>query len=160
MRSATCSVSATTSYRSSSKRCEPGRVRMPGIMASEPADLRKANAAAPKAKAQWADLTPIARRDFISWIDSAKQAETRRRRIERASDMVASGKRRACCFDVVPLDLQAMPKAKAAWSGLDSDARRDLIDWIQSTKQRDARKDRIEEACASLATRGKPPKTA
>lgn len=137
---------------------------MPGIMASEPADLRKALAAAPKAKAQWADLTPIARRDFISWIDSAKQAETRRRRIERACDMVAAGKRRACCFAVVPLDLhtalKAMPKAKAAWSGLDSDARRDLIDWIQSTKQRDARKDRIEEACASLATRGKPPKTA
>jgi hypothetical protein len=37
-----------------------------------PTDLRKALAAAPKAKAQWKDLTPIARRDFISWIDSAK----------------------------------------------------------------------------------------
>ena len=32
-----------------------------------PADLRKALAAAPR---QWNNLTPIARRDFTSWIDS------------------------------------------------------------------------------------------
>ncbi len=44
-----------------------------------PTDLGKALAATPMAKAQWRDLTPIARRDFISWIDSAKQPETRRR---------------------------------------------------------------------------------
>ena len=59
-----------------------------------PTDFRKALAAAPKAKAKWSDLTPIARRDFISWIDSAKQPETRRRRIERACSMLAAGKRR------------------------------------------------------------------
>jgi uncharacterized protein YdeI (YjbR/CyaY-like superfamily) len=58
-----------------------------------PTDLRKAFAAAPKAKAQWRDLTPTARRDFISWIDSAKQLETRRRRIERACSMLAAGRR-------------------------------------------------------------------
>jgi len=40
-----------------------------------PTDLRKALAATPTAKAQWRDLTPIARRDFISWIDSSKQPE-------------------------------------------------------------------------------------
>ena len=61
---------------------------------SVPTDLRKALAAAPMAKAQWRDLMPIARRDFISWIDSAKQPETRRRRIERAGSMLAAGKRR------------------------------------------------------------------
>ena len=38
----------------------------------EPTDLRKALAATPMAKAQWSDLTPIERRDFISWMDSAK----------------------------------------------------------------------------------------
>ena len=43
-----------------------------------PTDLRKAFAATPMAKAQWRDLTPIARRDFISWIDSAKQLKTHR----------------------------------------------------------------------------------
>src|SRR5207244_13654270 len=70
-----------------------------------PTDLRKALAAAPKAKAQWSDLTPIARRDFISWIDSAKQPETRRRRIEKACSMLAAGKRRPCCYSIVSLDL-------------------------------------------------------
>ena len=59
-----------------------------------PTDLRKALAATPMAKAQWSDLTPIERRDFISWLDSAKQPETRRRRIEKACSMLAAGKRR------------------------------------------------------------------
>ena len=59
-----------------------------------PTDLRKALAADPVAKAKWRDLTPIARRDFISWIDAAKQPETRRRRIEKAGSMLAAGKRR------------------------------------------------------------------
>jgi uncharacterized protein YdeI (YjbR/CyaY-like superfamily) len=49
----------------------------------------------PRAKAQWSDLTPIERRDFISWMDSAKQQpERHRRRIEKACVMLAAGKRR------------------------------------------------------------------
>ncbi len=59
-----------------------------------PTDLRKDLAAAPMAKAQWSDLTLIERRDFISWMDSAKQPETHRRRIEKACSMLAAGKRR------------------------------------------------------------------
>lgn len=64
-----------------------------------PADLRKALAAAPKARALWSDITPIARRDWIHWITSAKRLETRTRRIDNACDMLAAGKRRVCCFD-------------------------------------------------------------
>jgi uncharacterized protein YdeI (YjbR/CyaY-like superfamily) len=64
-----------------------------------PADLRKALAAAPKARALWSDITPIARRDWILWITSAKQADTRERRIKNACSMLAAGKRRVCCFD-------------------------------------------------------------
>ncbi len=65
-----------------------------------PPDLRKALASAPaKAKAAWKDITPVARRDWIQWIVSAKQAETRARRISNACDMLAKGKRRPCCFD-------------------------------------------------------------
>ena len=59
-----------------------------------PTDLRKALAAAPMAKAQWSDLTPMERRDFISWMDSAKEPERHRRRIEKACLMLAAGKRR------------------------------------------------------------------
>src|SRR5437867_3132198 len=62
-----------------------------------PMELRKALAAAPLAQALWADITPIARRDWILWISSAKQPETRRRRTEKACDKLASGKRRLCC---------------------------------------------------------------
>jgi hypothetical protein len=65
-----------------------------------PADLRKALAsAAPNARKLWSDITTNARRDWIHWISSAKQAETRARRIKNACSMLAAGKRRVCCFD-------------------------------------------------------------
>jgi hypothetical protein len=65
-----------------------------------PADLRKALAGAdPKARAVWSDITAVARRDWIQWIESAKREETRGKRLESACDMLAKGKRRPCCFD-------------------------------------------------------------
>ena len=64
-----------------------------------PADLRRALAAAPRARATWSDITANARRDWIHWITSARQAETRARRIVNACQMLAGGKRRVCCFD-------------------------------------------------------------
>ena len=64
-----------------------------------PADLWKALAAAPKARALWSDITPMARRDWIHWITSAKQPETRARRVVNACSMLDAGKRRVCCFD-------------------------------------------------------------
>jgi uncharacterized protein YdeI (YjbR/CyaY-like superfamily) len=64
-----------------------------------PVDLRKALAAAPKARALWSDITAIARRDSIQWIASAKRPETRARRVDNACAMLAAGKRRVCCFD-------------------------------------------------------------
>jgi hypothetical protein len=82
-----------------------------------PTDLRKVLAASARAKAQWSDLTPIARRDFISWIESAKQPETRKRRVESIPSRLASGKRRPCCYALVPVNLYkaigSLPKAKA-----------------------------------------------
>ena len=118
-------------------------------------DLRKALAAAPMAKAQWSDLTPIARRDFISWIDSAKQPETRRRRIEKACSMLAAGKRRPCCYSIVSFNLYtvlaATPKAKAQWSDLTPMERRDFISWMDSAKEPERHRRRIEKACLMLA---------
>jgi len=64
-----------------------------------PADLKKALAAAPKARKLWSDITTVARRDWVHWITSAKQPETRARRIKNACSMLAAGKRRVCCFD-------------------------------------------------------------
>lgn len=64
-----------------------------------PDDLRGALAASPEARAGWEDTTTIARLDWIHWIESAKQAKTRKSRIESACDMLSSGKKRVCCFD-------------------------------------------------------------
>ncbi len=64
-----------------------------------PPDLRKALDADPAARAAWDDITLVARRDWILWITTAKKAETRDKRVAGACDMLASGKRRVCCFD-------------------------------------------------------------
>ncbi len=64
-----------------------------------PADLKKALNADPKARELWTNLTPKARRDWIHWIASAKQSETRTRRIDVTCSKLAAGKRRPCCFN-------------------------------------------------------------
>lgn len=64
-----------------------------------PDDLLEALAASPSARAAWEDTTTIARLDWIHWIESAKQAKTRKRRVNNACDMLSSGKKRVCCFD-------------------------------------------------------------
>ena len=124
-----------------------------------PTDLRKVLAASARAKAQWSDLTPIARRDFISWIESAKQPETRKRRVESIPSRLASGKRRPCCYALVPMNLYkaigSLPKAKAQWKDLTANERRDFVDWIDSAKESDMRTQRIEKVCVMLLS-GKP----
>ncbi len=80
-----------------------------------PADLRKALAAAtPEVRALWWDITPIARRDWIHWITSAKQPETRARRIANACAMLEAGKRRVCCFDRSGFYSKSLSAPKAA----------------------------------------------
>ena len=80
-----------------------------------PMDLRKALAAAPPAQALWAAITPMARREWILWISSAKQPETRRRRIEKACAMLASGKRRVCCFGGINWLTKDHPTPGGTW---------------------------------------------
>ena|SRR3990167_8000643 len=121
-----------------------------------PTDLRKALVAAPLAQAKWKDITPIARRDFISWIDGAKQQETRIRRIKVACSKLASGKRRPCCYAVVPMGLyKALAidlKAKAVWKDLTPDIRRDFVGLIDEARNSEERTALIEKACAMLAS--------
>lgn len=79
-----------------------------------PSDLQEALAAAPEAQAVWDDTTTIARLDWIHWITSAKQPKTRAKRISGACDMLASGKRRVCCFDPSGYYSKAFSPPKAA----------------------------------------------
>ena len=65
-----------------------------------PADLWVALTASHEAKTLWDDLTTMGRRDWVRWIESAKQPETRTRRVTRTVEQLSSGKRRACCVNV------------------------------------------------------------
>lgn len=64
-----------------------------------PADVREALAAAPRARQLWEDLTPMARWDWIRWIRSTNNPETRARRIKVACSKLGAGGRRPCCFN-------------------------------------------------------------
>ena len=64
-----------------------------------PADLARALASALQARGLWLDITPLARWDWIRWIDSTKNRDTRTIRIEKTLSKLRSGKRAACCFN-------------------------------------------------------------
>lgn len=63
-----------------------------------PKDFKKALLADKKALAAWRDITPLARNEWLCWMQEAKQAETRARRLTRAPTELAEGKRRPCCW--------------------------------------------------------------
>ena len=84
------------------------------LESSVPADLRKALAANPAAKATWDATTTVARRDWIHWVTSPKKPETRVRRVAVTCDKLASGQRRACCFDRSGMYSKAFAAPEAA----------------------------------------------
>ena len=51
---------------------------------------------------KWNAITPLARNEWICWIDSAKKEETRRERIKRTKENLLAGKRRPCCWAGCP----------------------------------------------------------
>lgn len=50
----------------------------------------------------WEDITPLARNEWICWVEDAKRADTRQRRIDRVSSDLKAGKRRPCCWPGCP----------------------------------------------------------
>lgn len=123
---------------------------------SVPSDLRKVLSSTPSVRTFWKDLTPIARRDFVTWVESAKQPETRKRRIEKTGSMIKAGKRRPCCYSLVPMNfykaLGSNQKAKAQWKNLTPTERRDFIEWMESVKETDGHTYRIDRVCELLAS--------
>lgn len=61
-------------------------------------DLQTALRSNPKVLTQWENLTPLGRNEFICWVEDAKQAKTRQRRIERTCGELLEGKKRPCCW--------------------------------------------------------------
>lgn len=63
-----------------------------------PDDLKKALCADNVALRLWHDITPLARNEFICWVENAQANETRTRRVRRTIEELNEGKRRPCCW--------------------------------------------------------------
>lgn len=69
-----------------------------GVVHKLPKDLEKALSSNRKALLAWEEITPLARNEWICWIESAKMEETRLHRIKRTHTELGEGKRRPCCW--------------------------------------------------------------
>ncbi|MEZ5739187.1 MAG: YdeI/OmpD-associated family protein [Burkholderiaceae bacterium] len=75
------------------------RKNLPGGLVHElPDDLVDALTESGEITSLWANLTPIARNEFICWIEDAKQQKTRLRRISRTVEELLAGQKRPCCW--------------------------------------------------------------
>ena len=68
---------------------------------SVPQDLKTALAAAPrKIQDLWREITPMARWEWVRWVNATPNPDTRKRRVEVSISKMKSGKRRPCCFNL------------------------------------------------------------
>ena len=73
-----------------------------GTVHKIPEDFKKALLSDTKALAIWEDITPLARNEWICWVISPKQPETRIRRINVGLSKLRGGMRRPCCWAGCP----------------------------------------------------------
>ena len=64
-----------------------------------PQDILAGLATVPPAEKLWQELTPNAHWEWLRWIRSTSNPETRQRRIAVACSKLKSGMRRPCCFN-------------------------------------------------------------
>jgi Domain of unknown function (DUF1905)/Bacteriocin-protection, YdeI or OmpD-Associated len=68
---------------------------------SVPQDLASAPAVAPqKIQDLWNEITPMARWEWVRWVNATKNPDTRRRRVGVSISKMKSGKKRPCCFNL------------------------------------------------------------
>lgn len=65
-----------------------------------PDDLRAALAEASDLTGVWSDITPMARWEWVRWVNATRNPQTRERRVDVSISKLRSGKRRPCCFDL------------------------------------------------------------
>lgn len=65
-----------------------------------PGDLQAALDDATDISGTWREITPMARWEWVRWVNATRNPDTRRRRVEVSIDKLRSGKRRPCCFDL------------------------------------------------------------
>lgn len=69
-----------------------------GLVHELSADLADALTATKEIASLWEGLTPIARNEFLCWVEDAKQDKTRLRRIRRTVEELLEGQKRPCCW--------------------------------------------------------------
>ena len=69
-----------------------------GVVHTMPADLKKVLIANKAALAKWEDITPLARNEWICWVESVKSQEKRKEHITRTATELIEGMRRPCCW--------------------------------------------------------------
>ena len=66
-----------------------------------PQDLAAALAAAPQnIQDMWKSITPMARWEWVRWVNATQNPQTRKRRVEVSISKMQNGKRRPCCFNL------------------------------------------------------------
>ena len=66
-----------------------------------PQDLATALVAAPqKIQNLWNEITPMARWEWVRWVNATNNPDTRRRRVDVSISKMKTGKRRPCCFNL------------------------------------------------------------
>jgi hypothetical protein len=69
-----------------------------GLVHPIPADLTLAVTSVDGVIEKWNAITPIARNEYVCWIEDAKQAATRAKRIRRTIEELQDGQNRPCCW--------------------------------------------------------------
>lgn len=69
-----------------------------GVAHKLPTDLKQALLANSLALTAWENITPLARNEWICWVESVKTSQTRRNHVERTITELIDGMRRPCCW--------------------------------------------------------------
>ena len=83
-----------------------------------PTDLAAALDTAPaEVQERWQDITPMARWEWVRWVNATANPVTRQRRVEVSISKLDHGKRRPCCFDLSACTEPAVSKSGKLISG-------------------------------------------
>lgn len=69
-----------------------------GVAHTVPRDVRASLLSLVALSDVWESLTPLARNEWLCWVESAKKNETRKRRIRSMKEKLLAGVRRPCCW--------------------------------------------------------------
>ena len=96
-----------------------------------PQDMKTALRAAPqKIQDLWEDITPMARWEWVRWVNATRNPQTRKRRVEVSISKMNSGRRRPCCFNLAACtDPDLQPAASFSRS---APVRREDRTWLKA----------------------------